>query len=348
MLKFATIGTSWITSSFIEAALADGRWDFAYAYSRDIDKAKGLLRKYNPRQAENGAADSLNGLARLKPDAVYIASPNALHREQAVFLLTRGINVICEKPAVISAKEWEAVENAAVKNDVYVFEALRHVYSPGFDALRQAVDGVGPVRNAIFSYNQYSSRYDNYLRGEFINIFDPRLGGGALNDLGVYPVSLAAALWGAPQKVQSSLYMLPNAGNPAYGGRAADGAGAMILDYGTFLCSVVFSKIADGIADSEIYSEDGNIVFDKPHFLSSIRIYPRLKNTAMKTRLSDFGKTATEATDVSRPMAENKMTHEAAQFADVIINGDRERYKTMLKISRDTHTIMDMARTGAS
>ena len=333
MLKFATIGTSWITASFIDAALSTGRWELECVYSRDIAKAEGLLRKY--RSAGGAVCNDLDGIAAGKPDAVYIASPNSLHCGQSVFFLNRGINVICEKPAAVSAREWETLERASENGGAYILEAFRHINSPGFDALRDAASSIGQVRNATLGYNQYSSKYDAFLRGEIPNVFNPAFAGGAMNDLWIYPISLAAALWGAPKSVAASFYAPPG---------SADGAGAAVLDYGSFLCAVSFSKIADGVAGSEILGEDGGVVIDKTQDLSQILLYPRYKSGAPKTKLSDYGKNRAEPIDVSAPLAENKMAHEAEIFADVIETRDDARFKNLLKISRDTHAIMDMAR----
>ena len=337
MIKFATIGTSWITSSFIEAALADGRWELSCVYSRDIAKAGALLRKYRP---EGGAAvNELNELARSEPDAVYIASPNSLHCGQSVFFLERGIHVICEKPAAVSERQWDTMERAAERGGALLFEAFRHINSPGFEALRTATTMIGPVRNAIMSYNQYSSKYDDYKKGGLPNVFNGEFAGGAMHDLGTYPISLAAALWGKPEKTAGVLYTLPS---------GADASGAMVLDYGSFLCSITFSKIADGLIENEILGEEGGVTFDKPQELSRIHLRPRAKYDAPKTKLSDYGSITAETIDLSMPMEENRMRHEALEFANIILNiqNVRPAYEKRLKISRDTQAIMDAVRKG--
>jgi len=333
MLKFATVGTSWITSSFIEAALASGSWEFCYAYSRDAGRAGALIRKYGKTGAE--AFTDLSEVANKRPDAAYIASPNSLHREQSVFFLERGIDVICEKPAALHPCEWVQMTDAADNSGALIFEAFRHINSPGFDALKNAVSRIGRVRNAIFSNNQYSSKYGAFLRGERPNVFNPEFGGGAMTDLGVYPVSLAAALWGVPKKLSYAALRLDN---------GADGAGSMILEYGDFLCNITFSKIADGIVESEIIGEDGGVSFDRPQELSRIVLRPRTKNENPKTKLSDYGKNAADIIDLSAPLAANKMEHEAKVFAEIIADRKKyaEKYKNLLKISADTREITAM------
>jgi predicted dehydrogenase len=331
MLKLATVGTSWITSSFIEAALASGRWAIEYVYSREIGKARALLVKHRREGGE--ALDSLETLAGRRPDAVYIASPNSLHFEQSCFFLERGINVICEKPAGVSLSEWDIMERTAEQNGVVIIEAFRHISSPGFTALTEAVSRIGRIRNAVFSYNQYSSKYGAFLRGELPNVFNPVFAGGAMTDLGVYPISLAAALWGKPTGVRYTPLLLEN---------GIDGAGSMILDYKTFLCNITFSKIADGIIDSEIIGEDGGVSFDRTQELSKIILRPRVAADRPKSHLSEYGRNTAEVIDCSAPLSVNKMVHEAEIFADTIEGKGRgDYYCRLLKISRDTHAIMD-------
>jgi predicted dehydrogenase len=338
MLKLSTIGTSWITASFIEAALATRCWQLEYVYSRDIEKALTIFKKYRP---EGGfAVNDFNDIIKGKPDAVYIASPNSLHFEQSLFFIREGINVICEKPAAVNLDEWYILEDAARNKGVFFIEAFRHINSPGFEALSNAVSQIGNVRNAIFSYNQYSSRYDNYLRGDVTNIFNPEFAGGAMNDLGVYPISLAAALWGVPDSVCYRAYYLDN---------GIDGAGSMILDYKEFLCNITYSKIAEGIIDNEIIGEGGGVCFDRPPELSKIYLRPKTMNEKMRDKIAEFGTNTAEIIDLSAPMAVNKMEHEALSFADIIQqkSGYTERYEKLLKISRDTQIIMDTAKNNS-
>ena len=336
MLKLATVGTSWITSSFIEAAINTGKWELSAIYSRDASKAEALLSKH--RAADGKAFSELDAVAAEKPDAVYIASPNSLHCPQSLFFLRSGINVIVEKPAVVSAAEWVETERTAKQYGAYIFEAFRHLASPGYAALREAVSRIGPVRNAVFGFHQYSSKYESFKRGESPNVFNTAFAGGAMNDIGVYPISLAAALWGMPKRILYSPVILAG---------GIDGAGSMILDYGGFMCGVSFSKIADGYAENEILGEDGGVVFDKPQELSRITLCERVKNTGPKLRLSDFGKNEAGRADVSVPMAENKMIYEAGLFADIINNRDHTEYDGLLRISAITHQIMDTARKQA-
>ena len=87
------------------------------------------------------------------------ASPNSFHAAQSIMLLTGKKHVLCEKPAASNAWEWSAMVRAAEKNGVVVLEAMRPVFHPGFQAIKDCLPRLGTLRRATFIYCQYSSRY---------------------------------------------------------------------------------------------------------------------------------------------------------------------------------------------
>ncbi len=95
MIKLAVVGTNWITDQFVEAALATEQFSLKAVYSRDIQRAQEFGLKYHATHYY----DKLEQLADdTEIDAVYIASPNALHAPQAITLMQSDKHVICEKP----------------------------------------------------------------------------------------------------------------------------------------------------------------------------------------------------------------------------------------------------------
>lgn len=107
MIRFATIGTSAIVDRFLEAAaLCEGLVHTA-VFSRKKETAKAFAKKHG---AEFIYTD-LKELAESSDiDAVYIASPNSCHCEQAVEMLKHGKHVLCEKPAASNAAELQGLE----------------------------------------------------------------------------------------------------------------------------------------------------------------------------------------------------------------------------------------------
>ena len=153
--------------------------------------------------AEPGVAGSAPDLAGLyasdRIGAVYIASPNSAHRQQALEAIRAGKHVIVEKPAVTTATDWRELGAGAAAHGVVVLEAIRNEYDRGMAAVREALPELGAIRRVSLRSEQRSSRYDKVLAGEHVNMFDPAMAGGALFDLGISvgegeEAALAAAL----------------------------------------------------------------------------------------------------------------------------------------------------------
>ena len=187
-MRFGTIGKNFISREFRKAGEKLEGFSLAVVYSRTVETARAFA-------GEDAIActDSLQELAsREDVDAVYIASPNKFHYEQAAQMLRAGKHVLLEKPMTVTLEEAKAIMEAEKKsgkivsvarltalareNGVVLLEAMRSVFTPGFRALREAVDKVGKVRRVSFTYCQYSSRYDAYKRGVVENAFDPAKG----------------------------------------------------------------------------------------------------------------------------------------------------------------------------
>ena len=122
MIRFATIGTNFVTGWFLEAARECRELHYAAACSRSGDKARGFA-------AEHGADGIHTDLTALAEDAgidaVYIASPNSLHFEQAALMLSHGKHVLLEKPAASNRRELSKLLEIAKTNRVILLEAMR-------------------------------------------------------------------------------------------------------------------------------------------------------------------------------------------------------------------------------
>jgi predicted dehydrogenase len=136
-------------------------------------------------------------------DVIYVATPHTLHHENTLLCLNAGKAVLCEKPFAINAQEAEAMITLAREKGLFLMEAMWSRFLPLLVKVRQLVnDGVlGEVRmlNADFGF-----RASVEPQGR---LFDPELGGGALLDVGVYPISLASMLLGSPARVKSMAHL---------------------------------------------------------------------------------------------------------------------------------------------
>lgn len=290
MIRFAVVGTNWITERFIDAAHECGKMKLTAIYSRRLEQAQAFGANYP------GAAcfDSLAALAQSDTiDAVYIASPNALHCSQSLLFLRHKKHVICEKPLASNLNEVEQLLACARENQVVLFEAFKSAHLPNFLALQQALPKVGQLRKAFINYCQYSSRYPRYLAGENPNTFNPQFSNGSIMDIGYYCVASAVALFGAPQSVIASATLLAS---------GVDAHGTACLNYGDFDVIISHSKVSDSAIPSEIQGEAGNLIIDKIAECQGVVLAPRGGNKQ----------------DLAQPQHINTMLYEAEVFASLV------------------------------
>lgn len=316
-MNLGTIGTNWITSAFIEAAKDTDSLKLTAVYSRSEQKAEQFATDHG---AEHFFTDVEAMAESNSIDCVYIASPNALHYEHAILFLKNKKHVICEKPLFSNTKELEKAFKVAKENDVFLFEAMRNVHMPNFITLKEHVEKAGKLRSAVLNYAKYSSRYNNVLNGEEPNIFSLEYSGGALVDLGVYPLAAAVSLFGKPEQVTYS---------PALIATGVDGSGTLILTYSNFICTILCSKISTSYNPSEIQGEKGTFTIDDMGAFSNV----------------DFTDIHSGKTDViGINHQEKEMFYEAEKFFRIIKTNNLVEYETLKKLSHDILSITELAR----
>ena len=260
-MKIATIGTSWITDSFIKSSAYISEAEIYAVYSRDILKAE----KFASEHSVEHYYDSLDKMLQNDNiDAVYIASPNIAHYEQAKKCLEYGKNVICEKPVVVTSEQLSELYKIADSKNLIFLEAMKSMHSDGLPILLDELKKIGDIKTAQIDFSQLSSKYPAYKRGDNPNIFNPELCTGALMDLGVYCVYFALELFGNPQKVISHSAFLES---------GADYSGTLIFVYSDKTVTITYSKVANGFVPSKILGEDGAVTVKSVSKLTGVSRY---------------------------------------------------------------------------
>jgi dihydrodiol dehydrogenase / D-xylose 1-dehydrogenase (NADP) len=136
-------------------------------------------------------------------DVVYVATPHPFHKDNAILCLEAGKAVLCEKPFSINADEAEQVIALARENDLFLMEAMWTRYIPIIVRLREllAEGAIGEMRMLTADLG-FRAKFDPKGR-----LFNPDLGGGALLDVGIYPISLASMIFGSPSRIVSLAHM---------------------------------------------------------------------------------------------------------------------------------------------
>lgn len=246
-MKYVTIGTSWITESFIEGAKLKNNMVLGAVYSRDIEKARVFGAKY-------GCDIIFNNIEKLAAwdgiDAVYIASPNSLHYSQSKLFLQNGKHVLCEKPITVTAAEYEELAELANKKGLIYLEALMMMHHPEREKMKQALKQIGNITSARLDFSQLSSKYQSLTEGKNPNVFNPALAGGSLMDMGIYCVYPALDWFGMPGQI------LAAAGRVQTG---SDGYVNSIFLYPDKQVAISLSKVGQSVIGCEILGDAGTV-----------------------------------------------------------------------------------------
>ena len=136
-------------------------------------------------------------------DAIYVATPHPAHHDNVILALNAGKPVLCEKPFAVNAKQAQAMVDAAAKNKVALMEAMWARFLPHYAKVREIIaSGVlGPVLSIHADHGQRLADQG------IARLVEPQLAGGALLDLGIYPISFAHMILGNPTSITSSAVM---------------------------------------------------------------------------------------------------------------------------------------------
>lgn len=311
-MKFGIIGTNWITDRFIKAAKEHPEFTLGAVYSRKLETGTAFAEKYS---IDNVYTDMAAMFSSGQIEAVYIASPNAMHAEQSILAMKHGIHVLCEKPAVTTIEEMDQIIEASRTHKTTYMEAMKSTLVPSFLNLKNNIDKIGPIRRFVFHYNQYSSRYDKYKDGIIENAFKPELGNGSKMDLGVYCIAPIIHLVGAPESAMKNQFLLST---------GADGQGSMIWNYADMEAVIMYSKISDSFLPSEIQGENGTIEIDRISDPKNITIKYRDGQTEDLSVAHDF----------------DSMYYELAEFISCVKNEQLESTINTHAISREVTKLL--------
>jgi len=164
--------------------------------SRDPGRAETFAKEYHAAKAY-GSYRAMAGDPDV--DAVYIATPHALHRECSLLCLSHKKAVLCEKPLAMNADQAEEMIAAAKAHKVLLMEALWTAFLPHFQAAMQQVrDGALGEIISIEADFGFHPPFDPAGR-----LFNKQLGGGSLLDIGIYPLFLSLTALGKPLDVDA-------------------------------------------------------------------------------------------------------------------------------------------------
>ncbi len=246
-INLGIIGTGLIVKEFLTdlASLDHLHLRAIVSTKRSFETARKLAAEYGIEYA----LDNFEDLKGKGIDTLYIAVPNHLHFDYAKRALEAGYNVILEKPLASSDHEAKILADLARDRNLILLEAVTTTAFDSFRRIRQALDEIGDIRIVFANYSQYSRRYDAFVRGEILPVFDPAKAGGALMDLNLYNLQLVCGLFGEPESVDYRARIE----------RGIDTNGIALLQYPGFTAICVAAKDCAGPCEFQIEGTGGCI-----------------------------------------------------------------------------------------
>lgn len=236
--------------------------------SRDTAKAAAFAAEYGASAfaAEHGAAAAGANVTTLAYgsyeelaadpgiDAVYIATPHGFHAEHATLCLRHGKAVLCEKPMALSAREVAAMIAVSRESGAFLMEALWTRFIP---LMRSVMDLIGSGSIGEIKYIRADFGFPAPFNPEG-RLYNMRLGGGSLLDIGIYPLFLCTQLLGRPARVVAAGELSPT---------GSDVTCHAVLQYGDGASAVISSTLTCQTSlTAEIAGTEGMIRIPTPWY----------------------------------------------------------------------------------
>lgn len=309
-INWGIIGLGNIANQFAEdLQLSDNSVLYAVA-SRNEEKAKIFSERYNSTKFY----DSYEALAEdPEIDVIYIATPHTFHFENTMMCLKKGKGVLCEKPMGINSREVETMVREAESRNLFLMEAIWTRFIPATNKLLEILSSK-TIGDILFIRADFGFKADSNREGR---LYNKKLGGGSLLDIGIYPIYLSLLTLGIPIDMKVMARMTDT---------DVDSYCSILFDYENDAKAILESTIeADTPIEASIYGSEG-----------SLQLHSQFHHTE-KITISKNGEK--EVLDIKSKG--NGYIHEIEEVNKCLLNGEIESAKLPLKMSVDLITLID-------
>lgn len=318
-MKIAIIGTGKIIPTAIDAMQQVPEIKITSIFGRHREKAEALAQQFHINNVYDNYEELLS---KEDVDFVYVALVNSAHYEYCRKALLRHKNVIVEKPFCSCLEEAKDLAEIALRNHLYLIEAVTLLHMPNTYAIDADLPKLGNIKLINCNYSQYSSRYDKYLNKTIEPVFDPKLSGGALMDINIYNLNFVLHILGKPDSVRYDANI---------GYNQIDTSGILTLKYKNSYAICVGAKDSASPGYCTVQGDKGWLkVSGGPNEFVSYTLFANGKMEEKQMNLF-----------------ENRMTHEFIEFAEMFNKKDYDTMKRFLTQSLTEMDIVDKAREQA-
>ena len=217
--------------------------------ARDLDRAQAFANNHDIETAYSDYNQLVNDPTI---DIIYVSTLNHVHFEHALLAIRAGKHVLVEKPFTMNAHEAQLLQAEAKLHDVMVMEAMWTRFLPSHLELQKVIEAneLGEIRVLQASHNQLLTHIER--------LQDPAVGGGAMLDLGIYPLSFAYRILGSPTAIHANGKLTP---------RGVDEWAAVSLEYVSGAGALLTTCMsAAGSTTAEIIGTKARIEIDGPFY----------------------------------------------------------------------------------
>ncbi len=312
--NWGIIGLGKIANKFAhDLQLVDNANVYAVA-SRSIEKARDFGAKYKANQCYGSYNELLNDS---DVDVVYIATPHVYHCELTMAAMDAGKAVLCEKPFGMNVVEVERMIAKSREKNLFLMEALWTRFIPATEKLLEILNSnvIGDLKSVRADFG-FKAMYEPEKR-----LFNNALGGGALLDIGIYPIFMSLLTMGMPTEIKALATMFPD---------AVDSSCSMLFGYETDQSAVLDANLlVNTPVECWLYGTKGSLKMSNPfHHTKEISLFR--ERELVKTYTSDFVGLG--------------YYHEILEVQDCLDNGRIESKKLPLSFSLQLITIIDKVR----
>ena len=256
-MKIGIIGAGSIATSMATTLYGmDDAEGYAIA-ARDLGRAKEFAEQWHMTKAYGSYEELVNDP---EVELIYIATPHPFHKEQAMLCINHGKPILCEKPFAVNARDAKEVFDLAAEKGVFITEAIWTRFLPAMKIIREIIENgeIGEVKGvtAKLGFNMRTKE----------RLISPDLAGGALLDVGIYPLTFASMILGDDIEETLSTCVKFDSG--------VDAQNSILLKYKSGALASLQSSALTGMDPyNVIYGTKGYLIAESCNNIRSIRLY---------------------------------------------------------------------------
>jgi len=313
-VKWGILGLGRIAHKFAEGLKSVNNATLFAVGSRSFEKAEKFARQYKAVNKYGSYAELTNDP---EIDIIYIATPHNLHYENTIMCLKKKKAVLCEKPFAMNSWQVKEMIDCAKENNVFLMEAMWTKFLPHINKTIEIILS-GDIGKPKILFADFGFKPEFNPQGR---LFNKKLGGGAILDIGIYPIFLSLLLFGKPEKITA----IAN-----FGKTDVDESCGIVFTYNDGKMAVLHTTIvSDTYTEAQIFGSKGSIKLCRMWFMPTNLIFKRNLGKPKPIRVKHIN---------------NGYNYEAEEATQCLLQGKKESDTMSHSFSLELINLLDKVR----